>query len=164
VRKKIYLGAALALTGLGAAQAQAATITTTFNVTALVSSVCSIAATTLAFGGYNVFNPANLDAQSTVTAQCTSDTGYHIRMDKGLNGADITHRAMAAASSPPNLNYALYRDAAQTLNWGETDGVDTVDGTGNGLPQSYTVYGSIPALQNVNTGSYVDTITVTLTF
>jgi spore coat protein U-like protein len=63
-----------------------------------------------------------------------------------------------------SLNYALYSDSARTLNWGETDGTDTVDSTGTGANQSFTVYGRVAASQNVPQGSYSDTITITVNF
>jgi spore coat protein U-like protein len=62
------------------------------------------------------------------------------------------------------LAYALYSDAARTVNWGDTIGVDTVHTIGNGSPQSLTVYGQIPKSQHPTPGAYTDTITVTLTF
>ncbi|HPU14963.1 MAG TPA: spore coat protein U domain-containing protein, partial [Polymorphobacter sp.] len=64
-----------------------------------------------------------------------------------------------------SLPYHMYSDAAHTLNWGDTIGVDTVTGTGNGLAQSHTVYGVIPTGSLVEPGAdYIDTITVTLTY
>jgi spore coat protein U-like protein len=62
------------------------------------------------------------------------------------------------------LNYGLFTDATRTTNWGETVGTDTVSGTGTGATQIVTVYGRIPATQNVGIGGYVDTITATVTF
>jgi spore coat protein U-like protein len=52
------------------------------------------------------------------------------------------------------------------LNWGKTDDTDTVNGTGTGilLPADHTVYGRITKNQDVNTGAYSDTITVTVSY
>ncbi len=62
------------------------------------------------------------------------------------------------------LHYQLYRNAARTFVWGETVGGNTVFGTGNGRVQILRVYGDLPASQSVPSGSYSDTITVTITF
>ena len=49
--------------------------------------------------------------------------------------------------------------------WGDaTSGTVTVNGTGIGVNVNHAVYGRIPALQNVNAGSYSDIIIVELTF
>ena len=59
------------------------------------------------------------------------------------------------------VNYALYRDASRTLNWGNTVGTDTVSGSGNGTAQTLTVYGRVPAQTTPAAGVYNDSVTVT---
>jgi spore coat protein U-like protein len=58
----------------------------------------------------------------------------------------------------------MFQDAAHTINWGNTPPADTINGTGTGNPQVFTVYATVPVGQYVPAGSYVDTITVTLTY
>lgn len=141
-----------------------ATVTTTFNVTATVSADCSVTATDLNFGTYNPMSLSDLDALSTITVQCTLLVPYNVRLNKGLYGENVADRKMKHSTEADQLNYALYRDASRMENWGETDGVDTVDGIGTGLPVYHTVYGRVPAGQNVRTGTYSDTITVTVNY
>ena len=74
----------------------------------------------------------------------------------------MTTRCMQSGAA--QLTYALYRDAARTLNWGNTVGTDTLAGTGTGSAQASTVYGRIAAGQLPAPGGYVDTITATITF
>jgi len=62
------------------------------------------------------------------------------------------------------LKYALYSNSARTTNWGNTVGTDTVSWTGTGSTQSLTVYGQIPGGQSPKPGSYLDTITATITY
>lgn len=158
--RKFGIAAAAALLATG--PAYAGTATTTFQVTATVASNCGISATNLGFGTYHT--DVQLDGTSTVTVTCTSGLAYNVGLDKGLNGADVTHRAMNSGTNL--LNYALYSDSSRTLNWGNTVGTDTVAGTGNGTGQALTVYGRIPAVQPtyVPAGSYADTITATVSF
>ena len=59
----------------------------------------------------------------------------------------------------------MYRNAARTERWGNVPGTDTVPGVGTGEanPQTVTVYGRVPA-QSAPAGTYIDVVTVTLTY
>lgn len=143
--------------------ANAAQTTTTFDVTATVGSACTVAATNLAFGTYNPLNPTATTGTTTVTVQCTLLSAYTIGLNAGT-GAGATVAVRKMTKSADTLNYSLYQDAAHSLVWGETSGTDTVAGVGTGLGIPTIVYGQIPALQNVNTGAYADTITVSVNY
>jgi spore coat protein U-like protein len=143
--------------------ALAATSTTTFQVTATVLSVCGVSATNLAFGNYDASSGTPNDASSTVTATCTNGETYDVGLDVGT-GAGATYAVRRMTNGGNTLDYSLYQDAARTTVWGETIGVDTVAGVGNGAAQNLTVYGRIPINQYVASGAYTDTITVTLTY
>ena len=153
------LGAAMAV-ALPLSQAAAATATTTFSVTAQVVTTCSVTATNMAFGNYS---GVALPATATLNATCSTGTPYTIGLNAGTGtGATITKRKMHSTGAEL-LNYTLSKDAAHTINWGNT-AADTVPGTGNGAVQPLTVFGQIPAGQFIQSGAYSDTITVTLTF
>jgi spore coat protein U-like protein len=62
------------------------------------------------------------------------------------------------------LQYKLYSDSGHTVNVGVTVGTDTIAATGNGLTQTITIYGQIPANQLTTPGVYVDTVTATITY
>ncbi|MGM0517702.1 MAG: Csu type fimbrial protein [Pseudomonadota bacterium] len=146
--------------------AQAATDTTTFQVTATVADTCDITATDLAFGAYDP-NAGALDGTSTITATCTSGTSYDIGLDTGNNGAEATTTTRAmddGAATPSYLDYELYSDSGRTTVWGDTVGTDTVNQTSAGGAEDHTVYGQIPTGQFVPAGSYSDTINVTITY
>ncbi len=144
--------------------ANASTVTTTFNVTASVSDACSTSATDLAFGSYEPLSSSANDSTNTITVRCTLGTSYQIGLNQGTYGSSVTARKMQRTSETELLNYALYRDVARTLNWGETLDTDTVSAVGTGVSVNHTVYGRIAAEQNVPTGSYTDLITVTVTY
>lgn len=160
--------ALFALLAAGSTAAAAATVTTTFTVSATVLSSCLVSATNLAFGSYDPGAATDNDATSIVTVTCTLLVPYHIQLNEGLNsvGSSVTARRMKGPGASDYLNYALYRDAGRTLNWGKTDDIDTVNGVGAGilLPADHTVYGRITKNQDVNTGAYSDTITVTVSY
>ena len=141
--------------------AVAATTTTTFAVTATVQATCLVSATPLAFGTYT---GAVANSTSAVSVTCTNTTPYNVGLSAGLaTGATVTARKMTGPASAL-LAYALFSDAARTVNWGQTIGTDTVTGTGNGSAQAITVYGQVAAAQYVAPGAYNDTITATVTY
>lgn len=61
------------------------------------------------------------------------------------------------------LSYNLYIDPTRLLVWGDGSGLTTTV-TNLALSADHTVYGRIPAQQNVTAGSYADLIVVTVTF
>jgi spore coat protein U-like protein len=135
--------------------------TTVIHMSATVAATCSISATDLSFGAYS---RTQLDGTTTLSATCTSSTPFNIGLNQGVTlGATVTTRKMAGPGSQ-FLSYKLFKDSARTLNWGNTVGSDTVSSTGTGTAQSFTVYGRIPAAQNVGGGTYQDTITATISY
>ncbi|WP_395331235.1 spore coat U domain-containing protein [Novosphingobium sp. BL-8H] len=144
--------------------AQAATAQNTFLVTATVQPSCTVTATGLAFGNYNPLSSTPLDATSTITVNCTTGTVYTVGLNAGTtSGATVTTRQMLLSANA--LNYTLYRDSGRTNNWGNTPGTDTPGSvTATTAAGTLTVYGRIPALQNVPAGSYTDTVTVTVNY
>jgi spore coat protein U-like protein len=66
-------------------------------------------------------------------------------------------------SSTSSLFYNLFTDPSHLSIWGDgSPGTSLV--SFSGTSGSRTIYGRIPAGQNVSVGTYGDTITVTLTF
>jgi spore coat protein U-like protein len=154
----------LAAAALLTAPVHAATTTTTFPVTATVQTACSVSANPLNFGNYDPTSATPLDATTTLSALCTIGTSYTVGLNAGTaSGATVTTRRMTNGAN--TLNYALYRDAGRTNNWGNTPGTDTPPATTAPVgASSLTVYGRVPAGQNVPAGGYADTITVTLNY
>jgi spore coat protein U-like protein len=147
--------------GLTPMRTDAATVTTSFSVTATVASTCLVSAGSLGFGSYTGLV---VPASSTVSVTCTNTTPYSVGLSAGLGtGATVTARKMSGPASAL-LAYGLFRDAGHTLNWGVTAGTDTVAGIGNGAVQPITIYGQIPTAQYVAPGAYADTITVTIIY
>lgn len=131
-------------------------------VSAIVPPSCTIAAGTLAFGGYDPLgaNAASpLDAQGTLQIACTRNTIYAVGLGQGSFPAGATRRM---ASGTERLAYELYRDPARTAPWSTTA---TVGGTApSTAPIVLTVYGRIPGGQAVLAGAYADTVQSTVNF
>lgn len=164
--KQTRLKAAIAALALFAGTAFAATSSTTFQVTATVVDDCVIAATNHDFGIYTPSSLAdNINGVNTITATCTLATLYDISLDVGAGaGATVASRKMTRVGGTETLNYSLYQSADRLVVLGNTLGVDVISGVGTGLAIGHTVFGKIPAGQNVPGGSYADTVTATINF
>lgn len=145
--------------------ALAATETTTFGVSATVADSCNVTATALGFGSYDPIGATDLDATTTIDVTCSNGTAYDVGLNAGTTtGATVTTRQMQHSTSG-TLNYSLFSDSARSANWGDAGGTDVVADTGTGAAKTHTVYGRIPSGQSTSpTGSYSDTITVTVTY
>lgn len=160
---KTRIALAIGLLGTGSL-ALSATTTDTMGVSATVEDSCQLVTSALAFGSFAAIDSTNVDGTTTVDVTCSNGTAYDIGLNAGVNGTTVTDRQMSDGGTG-TLNYALYSDSGRTTNWGDTVGTDTVADTGSGATQTKTVYGQIPSGQETApTGSYTDTITVTVTY
>lgn len=144
---------------------QAASINTTFNVTANVLSTCStVTANALDFNDYDPLTGADKDATTTIDVTCTNGTPFTVKLNGGNTGT-ITQRKLKEDAGSDELNYNLYTDASRTTLWGDGSTGQTVTGTGTGTAVQETVYGRISGGQNdKSVGSYSDVITVTVDY
>ena len=131
-----------------------------FTVTAMVTSQCSVSASTLDFGTVGLLL-ANTDNTSALTVQCASGVAYQVGLDNGQHATGNTRRLQGPGGL---INYELYRNSARTQRWGNTLNTDTVVGSGNGSNQNITVFGRVPNQTTPSAGTYNDTITVTVTY
>ena len=134
--------------------------------TAAAEAACTISTTPVSFGTYNVFAASPDDATGQITYRCTAPRPPLVRIHLDKGGAPTFNpRQMRLGAEV--LNYNLYLDSTRATIWG--------DGTGG--TQTYTqvlplpnqninvsVYGRIPALQDVSAGSYTNTVTATIFF
>ena len=120
---------------------------------------CSVTVGNIAFGNYDVFNRVDTATTGTVKVKCAASASFTISLSAGTG----TFAARVLTSGSYKLDYNLFTTSQDLTIWGDgTSGTATVSASGTGA--SYTVYGLIPALQNVPVGSYSDTITVTVTY
>jgi spore coat protein U-like protein len=138
---------------------------------------CSVVATGVNFGAYDISLAAPNDSIGDVTVTCSyvppgAATAVNIAasLSTGVSGS-YSPRQMGFG--PARLNYNLYLDAARSSIWGNGlsgTGIATGElrvgpGIGNGTRSAqFPVYGRVPAQQVVGMGSYSDTIVVTVTF
>lgn len=150
-------------------------------VAACASSGGAAAATTcrlgsgaaLAFGTYDVLSPTPDDSLATISATCARDGGPQnvtitLQLSAGTNGASVGARRMfTSAGGGAYLSYNLFRDLSRTAVWGYSTGLDTGSITltvpnKSSRTATFTIYGRIPAQQDVPAGSYADAVIVTI--
>jgi len=125
---------------------------------------CTISASGVSFGSYNVFSNTSLDASGSVTYQCFPlAVNVQIQLNRGA-AASFSPRQMRQGSAV--LAYNLYTDAARTIVWGDgTGGTQVYSALAAALIDIIVpIYGRVPARQNVQAGPYSDTITATILF
>ena len=125
---------------------------------------CSISATSVSFGSYDVFASTPTDTTGTVSFTCTGNADVTITLSKG-GGSTFNPRTLSGGTD--TLNYNLYKDAARTTIWGDGTGSTssyTQLNVPNSTAQNLTIYARIPAAQDVSAGTYTDSVTVTIDF
>ncbi len=120
---------------------------------------CTVSASGVVFGSYDVFNPGALDGAGNINVSCDPVTGFTVKLSSG--GGSYAQREMTGTSGV--LDYNLYTNASRSIVWGDGTGGTSVGG-GTGDNVNLPVYGRIPAGQNLPAGSYGDTIVVTVEF
>jgi spore coat protein U-like protein len=134
---------------------------------AIILGGCTASAGNVAFGAYDPLAPVALSSTATITVTCTlviTASPISIALSQGLSNSYAIRTMMSGTDT---LNYNLYQDAAHTIIWGDGTGGSTLDNdkVTPGKPSvSATVYGLLPASQDVAAGNYLDTITVTVNY
>ncbi|WDD94930.1 spore coat U domain-containing protein [Burkholderia sp. FERM BP-3421] len=142
------------------------TATGTFGVTLTIQANCTIAANPLAFGTTGVLTTA-INQTTTLSVTCSNATPYNVGLDGGsVLGSTVTNRVLAGSLllNLAVVNYQLYQDAGHTTIWGNTQGTNTLGGTGSGSTQTLTVYGQVPAQTTPQNDTYQSTITASVFF
>jgi spore coat protein U-like protein len=130
---------------------------------------CTVTATGVSFGSYDPLSKVDNSSAGTIRVVCTlivSLAGsFTIDLSTGASGSYSQRTLKKGAST---LAYNLFSDSARSQVWGNgTGGSTRVSQTFSSLlivDRTLTVYGRIPAGQNVPAGAYADTIIVTVTY
>ncbi len=141
---------------------------------AAVTVNCTVSAGGIAFGIYNPLSGTGNASTGALLVTCTgSGTGstnvtVNLTLSAGISGNYSTRKMMSGVDA---LNYNIYWSTAHTQIMGDGSGGSFSGSAGpftvfaGGSSQATgTMYGFIPALQDVAPGSYADVITVTVTY
>jgi spore coat protein U-like protein len=122
---------------------------------------CTVSTTPVAFGTYTPSAPAPLDAAGTVSWRCTGNQRT-VRVMIGAGGRGSFARAMTGPLGV--VLYNLFLEATRQTIWGDgTAGTQFLSqDTRSNETYTATVYGRIPAGQNVEAGLYSDSLVITV--
>lgn len=152
----IYIYYRSALLPAGLTCMGGAIITSPVTIQATIQPNCNVSATTISFGTQNTLTQT-LSAQGSITLNCTLAQPYQITL--GTNGYPPNQRRMISGNK--YIQYGLYSDPAYQNSWGTTV---PVTGTGTGLNQTIPVYALVPVQATPTSGTYTDTVAVTVTY
>jgi len=145
--------------------AGAVTRTATFDISMKIVADCSISAAAMDFGQSQGMLSTAVTTSSNISVTCTNTTPYNVGLNAGTGtGSSGTTRYMSGTgSSAGAVRFNLYQTPGAGA-WGNTQGSDTMSGTGTGSLQTLTVYGEIPAQATPAPDTYKSTVTATVYF
>ena len=126
-------------------------------------AACTLSATAVAFGTYDVFQAGPTDSTGTITYRCTNND-HNIRIAISAGSGTFANRTLKHVTE--NMLYNLFYGGF-TQVWGDGTGGTTTyfeNNPPNNKDVVLTVYGRITAGQDVSVGSYTDTVIVTLEY
>ena len=127
---------------------------------------CSVSASSVSFGTYNVFAAVHNDSTGTITLNCNG--GAHAVKVEISSGGASSFALRRMLKGTEQLRYNLYLDAARTIVWGNGSGGSESNSVGNppnNQNVTLTIFARVPAAQDVSAGSYTDSpVTVTVNY
>ena len=149
----------------------AGTATDNMAVTTDVGISCTITVADLTFTSYDPTYGVDNDSTGSVTSTCTTGGAVVLTLGQGSSAGSgstdaIPVRRMtgtSGAAAGTYLAYGLYKESGRTTVFGNTAGTGG-SFTATGGADVTTVYGRIPKEQAAAVGSFVDSVSVTLTY
>jgi spore coat protein U domain-containing protein, fimbrial subunit CupE1/2/3/6 len=133
---------------------------------------CTASASSVAFGTYDPLQATPAASTGSITVSCSATgppatVNVLVSLSTGMSGSYAPRKMFSGANT---LNYNLYFNTTYAQIWGDGS-AGTFRGAATlfvrpGVPSTArgTVYGMIPAGQDVAAGSYADTIVMTVTY
>jgi spore coat protein U-like protein len=136
-----------------------------FDVTMRIVADCAIGANGIDFGQTQGVLSTAVTGSSNISVTCSNTTPYNIGLNAGTGtGSSGTTRYLSGTgTNTGTVRFNLFQAPGATP-WGNTQGTDTLGGTGNGSAQNLTVYAEIPVQATPTPDSYKSTITATVYF
>jgi len=149
-------------------QAQAASVSTTLQVSATMVGSCTISATPMNFPAYD--GSADVTTTSTITSNCTSGQAYMIHLDAGTHYSAASRHVADVNTGTNFIAYQLYQGVS-AIPWGDAGNTGVATNSwaslslmGTGLDQTSTVSGTLFGGASGPPGSYSDVINITVTY
>jgi spore coat protein U-like protein len=123
---------------------------------------CTFTVTTMSFGAYDVFATSPLDSVATITYSCIVPAASPSISASAGSAGTYSPRKMAGPGG--NLSYNLFVDSGRASVFGDGTGGTSTIAPSIGANLTATIYGRVPARQNLSIGAYSDSVTLTLMF
>ena len=126
---------------------------------------CVVSTSGIAFGSYDPLQAAALDSAGALAVACTVPTAYGVAL--GMGGGSYAARQLGGGGRSAGLAYNLFVDASRSTVWGDGSSASAlVSGVApdGGVSARHTVYGRIPARQNLPTGTYSDSVSILVSY
>jgi len=121
----------------------------------------------ISFGPYDTLSVNDTPSTGSITVSCDQSPPptVTVQIGPGTSGTFLPRRLQRAGGGG-SLGYYLYADAGISQVWGDGTGgtVAPSNRVFKNAPWVATVYGRIPAGQDVMVGSYSDALTITIQF
>ena len=125
---------------------------------AATAATCHISPQEVSFGSYDPIGGPAVDGVGAVNITCDTPADFTVTLSAG--SGSFAERRMSAGAA--QLGYNLYTNSSRTVVW--ADGITGSGVSASGSNVNLTIYGRIAAGQNVPAGTYVDSLTVTVTY
>jgi spore coat protein U-like protein len=128
--------------------------TGSLGVSASVAASCRISAVdAIAFGAYDPTSGSAVDAAGGMTFRCVKNTAYKtfITGTRSMSGGGNT------------LNFGLFADSEHSSTF-PVDNTVAATNASNNAPVSTSIYGRIPADQDVGVAAYTASLTATIEY
>jgi spore coat protein U-like protein len=136
----------------------------TMPIPAFGENRCAISSiTSVNFGTYNVFSSlSNNNGIGSITIDCEEgESNPLVTLSRGQSN---TYVSRTMRSGRNLLGYNLYTSAARNVVWGDGTGASSTMMVNKNRTTTLSVFGQIPAGQDVTVGTYTDNITTIINF
>ncbi len=142
------------------------------NISATVPTTCAFTTEPMDFGAYLSLQAGSVEANGKINVNCvavpfTIDIydGNNPSLGQTAGDRSMNNGGISNVAPFDYLNYDLFWDVGLATPAGlACCGGTTSGGTGDLTWQAFTVYGTIPGSQDVNPGTYTDTVVVELSY
>ena len=130
-------------------------------------AACQIAATSINFGKYDVFDTTAVNGMGSVTVSCDEapPPDVTISISESLHSGQFDPRQMKNLADGSRLNYNIYTDQSKSKIWGNGSGATSplfIKNVTKNKSKTTEVYGSMSPGQNGSAGFYSDVLTITI--
>ncbi len=134
-------------------------------VQAQVNANCNFTSSnTMDFLTYDTIAAGPLGGTVGLSVRCTRGATVTIGIDTGAHAGAVAGSTRAMANGANSLGYDFYQNATYTTLW-TTSGLGLYSYVAaDNNPATVTIYGRVPAGQDVPAGTYQDTVQVTVNY